>query len=336
MLSVLVRSPDRRIITPAEIAADEEANAGNPSLAERQKLSDDVSAKLVAMYRGREPWRQTYAEQIAESDGERIPARRYPVEGTPRVWMGTAALARGLYRVEGRCRHELRRDPTISGLAASAQRPLYAGIDFGKLPLALGETDFRLPTYIAGYLPPGSLNEAWSASTAYTVGQSTSYGDPAPATGGWVKSNDSGCSLLFECTTSGTSHSSEPTWPLSMEEWVPEFAYSSLQWVAPPTSALVFEPTTPGTSGADSEPDWPETAGKTVVDGSITWTARSSMEIADGTAVWTGRTAFEFPLGIRKAALLLARIIRQIDQAGSCENHEEKMKAVMHCLAGAC
>ncbi len=336
MLSVLIRSPDRRIITPAEIDADKGgANAGLPGFTERAALSDDVSDKLVALYGSREPWRQTYAEQTTDSEGTRLRPTRYPIENDPEVWLGSTALTKGLYRVDGqsRCRHELRRDPNIAYAAASSGLPLATQINPSLVPLGSSNlADFRIPSYVAGYVPPGSINAAWKLSTDYSPGESISYGDDA---GSWVRPRFS--ALLFECTTAGTSDTSEPAWPESLAEWAPNFSYSSLQWLAPPSSILVFEPTTPGTSGTE-EPIWPTAAGDTVsgIGGTAEWTARTAMDITDGTVVWTGRNAKEFPRGIRKAALLMARILRSIDQDGSCEDHEKKMSAVMHLLEGSC
>ena len=340
MLSVLIASPDRRIVTPAEIAADPAANAESPTLAVREALSDDVSAKLVALYQGREPWRQTYAEQMLDWEGSWLRPTRYPIEDTPTVWLGSSALSAGLYRVEGRCRHTLRRDPNVAYAAASSGIPLSSAVSPNLAPFETGGStnaaDFRLPSYVAGYVPPDSINPAWIAATAYAPGESMAYADTV---GSWIKSTNPAGQLLFECTTAGTSHAATtPTLPLSLTEYAPNVTHTDgLQWLAPPDSLLVFEETTPGTSGTEA-PTWPTTAGNTVsaVGGTAVWTARTQMDITDGTVTWTGRNAREFPRGIRKAALLMARIIRVIDLDGQCDKEAEKMATIMHLLEGSC
>ena len=323
MLTVLTPNKDRRLITPAEILADPTANEGSPDLAAREALADDVSGRIVALYCGREPWRQTDAEQLSGIDAAWLRPSRYPIEGTPAVWLGSDLLATGLYRVTGRCRHELRRDPNVSYAIRATREPLLANRSLDLEPWNLsGElADFRLPNYVAGYVPPGSIGER-ANSTAYAPGGSTAYGDAQP---GWIRRPGTASDLLFECTAGGTSAASAPTFPLTLAEWSPGFTYAATQWTAPPTSSLVFEPTTPGTSDSDDEPTWPTAAGSTV-----------AMEVTDGTVTWTGRVAYETPRPLRKAALLLARITRAIDLDGECKKHEEKMRAVISMLQGAC
>ncbi len=339
---VLVRSPDRRVITPAEILADSVANSGSPDLQAREALADEVSDKIRWLYGGREPWRQTYAEQLldehqgsyggngsgfgsnsARQDGWLRPSR-YPIEGDPLVWLGTQAISEGIWLVGGQCRHYLYRDPNATGFAAGDR----------VVPLAHpGRADYRLPKYVAGYVPPGSLGDSWKEATAYAPGESTAYGD---AVGSWVRPSDPSGDLLFECTTAGTSDATtEPAWPLAAAEWAPAFPYTALRWVSPRTSTLVFEPTTPGTSD-DTEPNWPTAAGQTITDGSTIWTARVSIQITDATVTWTGHPAREFPRTIRKAALLIARIIARINNLGKCDDEEDLMKRIMTKLGKSC
>ena len=334
-----MRSPDRRIITPAEIEADDTAGEGLDP-AGRQKLSDDVSAKLVAMYNGRQPWRQTYAEQLEGDDSNRLRPRRYPIEDTPQVWLGQVVLETGLYRVDGRCRHELLRDGSIALFSSHRLNPttLLPGslspFEFHD-DLHGAKAEYRVPVYVAGYVPPGSVNDAWEPTTAYVAGaRGTSYEEPR---GAWIASPEAAGSLLFEVTGSGTSGGTIPAFPASMSEWAPGLTYTSLEWLAPPTSLLVFEPTTPGTAGTQ-EPRWPLEAGDTIsaIGGTATWTARTSMEIPDAGVTWTGRNAFEMPLGIRKAALMLARILAIIDREGTCPAEEAEMRTIIGLLGGSC
>ncbi len=321
-LSVLYRSKDSRVITPAEIAADPGANTGSPDLTAREFLADAVSGQLVSLYGGREPWRQQYSEVLVDGENGRPPEwinpSRWPVEGCPSVVLGGATFGAGSFRVAGQCRHLLRRTPTSELVSAS---------------LPIGQGLYSLPSYFAGYVPPGSVNAGWVAATAYGVDQSTAYGD---LLGSWLKIVTS--NLLWECTVAGTSHASvEPTWVTSLSEWSPGFTHSATQWLSPANSLLYFEPTTPGTSGTEA-PTWPTVAGATVaaVGGTAVYTARAAVEIVDGTATWTGRPAKEFPWPIRKAALVLARMLRSIDQDGECKKHEEKAMAVKALLKGAC
>jgi len=314
----LVRSRDRHIITPAEIEADDIAGGGLNTDAERQARSDVVSGWLVGLYQGREPWRNTYSEQMGQidGDGERLRPSRWPLEEVPEIWLGGAPLDPGMYRIAGDCRHFLLREPHWQ-------------------PCSPG--DYRIPSYVAGYVPPGSIIDAWASATGYAPGESTSLGD---ATGSWAQSQDPAGQLLFECASAGTSDAAEPSWPLSLAEWAPGFAYSD-RWVKPLSSRLVFEPTTPGVSAAGEdaeEPDWPDTAGETVDDGTATWTARTEMSITDGTVIWVGRNAKPFPQPIRMAALLLARLVATLHRAGAgeCDKKEEHMRAITNLLEGAC
>lgn len=320
---ILVRSPDRYVITEAEIKADRSANQGLPDTAEaRRGRSDEVSSKLVGLYSGREPWRNTYSEVLSEldNDGKHIRLSRYPIEEVPEVWLGDSPIERGFYRLAG-CPHFLvRNDHWIrSGhcwrWSTNGHR-------------------YRVPSYVAGYVPPGSIDGIWSPATAYVPGHSTALGDPK---GSWVRSSKSAGQLLFENTSAGISGGGEPDFPLSLATWSPGFAYSD-RWVNPTSSEFVFEPTTPGTSDPEEEPVWTdaEVAGDTVTDGdTLVWTARVEMSIPDAATTWTGRNAKPFPEIIRKAALLMARIFAEIDEDGACD-HEKQMEMIIGLLQGEC
>ena len=320
---ILVRSPDRYVITEAEIKADTLANSGLPDTPEaRRARSDEVSSKLVGLYHGREPWRNTYSEVLSEldNDGKHIRLSRYPIEEVPEVWLGSAPIERGFYRLAG-CPHFLvRNDHWIrSGhcwrWSANGHR-------------------YRVPRYVAGYVPPGSRNDKWEPATAYVPGHSTALGNPK---GSWVPSSNPAGQLLFENTDGGISGGTEPDFPLSLAAWAPGFAYSN-RWVNPISSEFVFEPTTPGTSDSEEEPVWTdaESAGDTVMDGdTLVWTARIDMSIPDATTTWTGRNARPFPEIIRLAALLMARLVAKLRNDGDCDS-EAEMKKITSLLQGEC
>jgi hypothetical protein len=332
MLDVLIENRDRRIITPAEILAKV---SGVTVLADAEDLADEVSDAIVEMYNPhREPWRQTYAEQLLEGTNRWLYPTRFPIEGNPEVWIGDSVLETGLYRVTQTCRNQLRFDPRVSFSGSRRRVPLFRDHDFGQAPLTSSRerSDYRLPNYTAGYVPPGSIGNREDA-TAYNPLDSTALGDAQPS---WIR-RPNRSQLLFECTTAGTSDDSPPTFPNSLEEWAPGFAYSSQQWVAPTTSTLVFEPTTPGLSDADRVPTWPTAEAQTVADGTIVWTARIDMQVTDGTVTWTGRTAREFPRTIRKAALLLARLTLRLElDAKTCEDDVAKKRTIFGLLMRAC
>lgn len=332
MLQVLIENRDQLVITPSEILSNVK---GITQQSDAEELADDVRDKLLAKYPNqREPWRQTYAEQLLDEDPRWLRPTRFPIEDTPVVWLGRSVLETGLYRVTQACRNQLRRDPNAAFSVSRRREPLLRDRDPDLEPFLLsGErADFRLPSYVAGYVPPGSIADR-EDSTAYNPGDSTALGD---AKAGWIRHPGRG-RLIFECTVAGTSDSPSPTFPDSLSEWAPQFTYSATQWVAPPTSLLIFEPTTPGISDPDLEPNWPTIAGQTVIDGTVVWAGRTTMEVTDGTVIWTGRTAREFPRGIRKAALLMARLIRRLDvDAPTCDDDKIKIQRVTDLLRGSC
>lgn len=320
--AILVRSPDRYVITEAEIKADTSANQGLADTATaRRARSDEVSSKLVGLYSGREPWRNTYSEVLSEldNDGKHIRLSRYPIEEVPEIWLGAAPIERGFYRLAG-CPHFLVRNDhwRRRGHCWSVNGHRYS-----------------VPSYVAGYVPPGSINGAWEPETDYAPGHSTALGNPK---GSWVRSSNPAGQLLFENTSPGTSATpgNEPDWPLSLAAWAPRFEYSN-RWVNPISSEFVFEPTTPGTSDPEEEPVWTdaENAGDTVADGDIVWTARVDMSIPDATTTWTGRNARPFPEIIRLAALLMARLVAKLRNDGDCDS-EAEMKNIISLLQGEC
>jgi len=138
---------------------------------------------------GRPLWRQVYSEQLPGDGGVYLPLSRWPIESVSSVVIGGVTVTASEYSI-----------------AAPERSTLYRSNGWAKTTLAKergypGSGDRELEytvAYTGGWVTPGNLSD-WTASTAYTVGE-------------FVRSTDVSVLVLFECTTAGTSDSSEPTW----------------------------------------------------------------------------------------------------------------------------
>jgi len=143
-------------------------------------LLDDLSLETTSMieeYLGRQLGRQSYTEAIPGRGEDYIYLTALPVDGDS-VTLTVDGTANTDFVLENR--------------------------DTGRLYLSGGwpsglEQDV-IVTYTAGYLLPG-MTEDWVASKAYAAND-------------WVRPPTRSASpYLMECTTAGTTDSTEPTWP---------------------------------------------------------------------------------------------------------------------------
>ena len=75
----------------------------------------------------------------------------------------------------------------------------------------------------------------------------------------------------YECTTAGTTGTSEPSWPLVNATTVTD---GTVVWTARTATTIQWTAVPLYQTGA-TEPVWPTVLGNTVVDGSLTWTTRT-------------------------------------------------------------
>lgn len=137
----------------------------------------------------REPWRQTYSEQLPGAGGQYLHLTGWPIESVTSVSTDGGTVTASEYSVAAPRRDKLYRDNGWQRTRVTLNG--YSGA---------GDQDLTYTAaYVGGYVMPGSIGD-WAASTAYTVGQ---FVRPVA---------DTSIVVLFECTTAGTTDATEPTW----------------------------------------------------------------------------------------------------------------------------
>jgi|GEM_PF-6256373 len=153
------------------------------------------------------------------------------------------------------------------------------------LNVYLGSQAKRTTHYLGLFKNNSEGQAKWQASTAYNQGDLV---EPTTPNG-----------YVYQCTVAGTSGSSEPTWPTTIDDtvvdgtvtwkclricepgdearlpgmaaWQASTAYSQGDIVKPTTpNGFYYRCTVAGTSDT-AEPTWPTELGATVVDGGVTW-----------------------------------------------------------------
>lgn len=305
-LDVSVQAVDTFPITPDEIHTHPSLN--NLGAFGSEFLASQVSARLVEMLDGREPWRQGYIARVPGWGDLTLDLPRWPIEepiadatgfSVPQVTVRSGVsstnetVKSANYTIKGsRCRKTLYSDLgwqwTTQTSGGVTNRPM-PGLELNDYTVGNGGAMGAVGSLTAGYLMPGQIGsnpqgprlstptaalDTWQATTAYGVDQSTANGD---AVGSFVRSTDKAQRhLIFECTAAGTSLASEPTWNMTI--------------------------------GATTAED----AGPT----------------------WTTRAAVELPRIVRDACWLMAKLIYNENKGTPCA-HSEWMK-VSRWLSGAC
>lgn len=173
-------------------------------------LINSVS-EMFARKLGRDFWRETVVEKLPGAGGVFLDPERWPIESITSITEGISAadtVTAADYSVAGRVKH---RDRIYreDGWMTSA-RPEE------RFPSAGGQVLDYVLTHVAGWLMPSDIS-TWAASTAYALKA-------------WARPLTGSPSLyLFECTTAGTSDSSEPTWPSTVAGTVTD---GSVVWTA--------------------------------------------------------------------------------------------------------
>lgn len=145
----------------------------------------------------------------------------------------------------------------------------------------------------------GYVGTAWTGSTAVTSGNHTG----PYASGSTMARPTSPNGYVYECTKSGTTAGSQPTWPTTIaakvaRTWVATGDYWSLNAYARPSTpnGKIYQATAISAGRPEAysttEPTWPTTLAATVTDAAgITWTCDSAdvtgSWVADGSAIWT-------------------------------------------------
>jgi len=172
----------------------------------------------------REWARQTWVELLPGRGGDTMLLSRWPIESISSITDGAGStVTSSTYSIQGPRRDRVYRDSEWA-LNAVPIAP-FSSVTGGAEP------DYTV-TYKAGWLPPGGTARGagtlttWAAATAYVSGE-------------FVKSSTEGNnSLLLECTTAGTSDSTEPTWPSAAADTVTDNAAT---WTARTASELPDE-----------------------------------------------------------------------------------------------
>lgn len=151
---------------------------------------------------GRQFLRQTFLEKTWGDGGPLLTLSRWPIESVTSVTFGVTSpetIAASEYAIALENRNALWRSAGWAGPCEEyRQRVLGGGDSYGYAV-----------TTVAGWVPPGDgpgLVLAWSALTVKVAG---SFAKPLAAANGSI-------SLLYECTTAGTTGASEPTWPTTV------------------------------------------------------------------------------------------------------------------------
>ncbi len=143
---------------------------------------------------GRSPWLQTYSEKTRGLGGHYLWLSNWPIQSVTSVTEGTGdsptSVASSTYSIADESRDRLYR---VDGWShhSFAGTELYTATT-GALPA------YNV-AYVAGWVMPDQLT-AWAATTAVT-------------SGAWWKATDVDEPFIFQAGGSGTSGSTEPTWP---------------------------------------------------------------------------------------------------------------------------
>lgn len=222
-VQTIATATDRRILVPSDIV--HQTGLAN-NLAE--KLSDRVSGLVESRedLLGRPPWRQDYEELVEGTDTDVLQFSRWPIEGNPTisdvhdnpVEFGDEPLA----RVTGRSRWGVYRSRGWS-------RPARRNRLTGSKRWAPSFLKWKL-TYTAGFLMPGQVF-TWLSGSAVKAGGSRSTGSSP----GWALPTDLSNSLAFFADIDGTTGLSEPAWPTTVGETIPD---NGILWTATEAQVL--------------------------------------------------------------------------------------------------
>lgn len=171
----------------------------------------------------RPPWRQTYQELSPGTGGERMLLSRWPIESITSIALVDTTVTASTYSIAGNRRDRVYRDDEWS----LTWNPIISR----KIGTAAGpELDYA-SAYVAGWLMPGDQDSPavgkvaeWKLSTAYVANQ-------------WVRATTPSA-FLFECTTDGTSDSTEPTWPTAEDGTVTD---NTAVWTARYAQELPYD-----------------------------------------------------------------------------------------------
>ena len=312
-LEVLDHSIDRRFCTPARLqeivgyggnhdSVDEiigpKAFAADAAAAviAQQRAIDHAVEKIEGALDDRILYRQRYRSRQPGSDLLELELPQWPAESEALELLGVD--------IDG---YRLNRDRYVYrdgrwSATRHASRLTQEGV-------AGTEIENHRIDFFAGYLMPGQIDE-WTANRLYIEKSSSSVGShPLPEFGSWTLPIDPNNKLRFECTTTGTTDSSEPDWPAA-RPWEAGRVYATGDWALATDRpiGLWFQATSGGTSG-DDEPTWPLIADElSEQDGTVTWTARAELTFAEGpsTLVWTAHFTEELPVSLQEMCALIA------------------------------
>jgi len=158
----------------------------------------------------REPWVQTLVETGSGAGGEYCFLTNWPVQSVTSVVENGSTVTASDYSITGWRRDRLYRDDGWARDTASGYLHYTPTTNREKNTVA---------TYVGGWVMPDRMDD-WTASTAYVAGD-------------FVRSSDDSDLFLFECTTAGTTDSSEPTWPTTEDGTV---ADATVTWTARPAT----------------------------------------------------------------------------------------------------
>lgn len=173
---------------------------------------------------GRPFLRQTFLEKTQGDGGPLLVLSRWPIESVTSVTYGISdptTITASEYSIALEGRNALYRSTGWSGPCEDIRQRVVTGGDFYSYSA----------TYVAGWVPPGDgpgLVDKWRATTARVAG---SFVKPDSAANGAI-------TLLYECTTAGTSGASEPTWPTTSGSTVTD---GTVTWTARDAMELPFD-----------------------------------------------------------------------------------------------
>lgn len=212
LVSVVTPALGKLIVPVATVRSELGVDTTNDTKITR--LLNAIGREFAGIHGLRRPLlRQTYLERLRLHDhkdlleGNLMSLGRWPIESVTSVT-----------------------DTAATPVTVSSADYSIAGENRSALYNPTGWTpDFDyLATYIAGWLPLGDgpgLLMTWSATTAKVA---NAWAKPLAAANGSI-------SLLFQCTTAGTTAGSEPTWPTSAGGTVTD---GTVVWTARAASEL--------------------------------------------------------------------------------------------------
>ena len=190
IVTVTTGPADRNVATLAAVAGELGVTVGADATVDA-KITRliKVASSTFENELGRPPWRATYSEQLPGDGGVYLPLARWPIESIASISLDGVAITASEYSIAYPERSKVYREdgwqhtmPTHAGLSgAGAKNLIYTA------------------AYTAGWVMPGKIGD-WTADTAYTAG---TFVRPV---------SDLTITVLFECTTAGTTGSTEPTW----------------------------------------------------------------------------------------------------------------------------